>query len=254
MSDDLAHRLRNLREALQAGDIDAETYERGLNRLRSEYGAEAVNARLGASSAARMPDISVNVSTDSGTISSAPVSVVGHADQVTFPPAPNPTLAREERALLTYLQHLAGECRALPLGQLDRTDADRTRPGLLALAVVAAGCTTAAQHQQQLGSTAEREMTVGVVQREIRAGLTQDQVAEALGSPNIVTRDASGNETYNKYLGEKRAEIVRDYLHEQGMPLNLMSTISYGEERPLADNATRDGRAQNRRVEVLVLE
>ncbi len=66
--------------------------------------------------------------------------------------------------------------------------------------------------------------------------------------------DASGNETYNKYLGEKRAEIVRDYLHEQGMPLNLMSTISYGEERPLADNATRDGRAQNRRVEVLVLE
>lgn len=66
--------------------------------------------------------------------------------------------------------------------------------------------------------------------------------------------DASGNETYNKYLGEKRAEMVRDYLHEQGMPLNLMSTISYGEERPLADNNSRAGRAQNRRVEVLVLE
>ena len=132
MSDDLAHRLRNLREALQAGDIDAETYERGLNRLRSQYGAETVNARLGTSSASRTPDISVNVSTDSGTISSAPVSVVGHADQVTFSPAPNPTLAREERALLTYLQHLAGQCRALPLGQLDRTDADRTRPVELA--------------------------------------------------------------------------------------------------------------------------
>ena len=39
-------------------------------------------------------------------------------------------------------------------------------------------------------------MTVGVVQREIHTGLTQDQVAEALGSPNIVTRDASGNETW----------------------------------------------------------
>lgn len=66
--------------------------------------------------------------------------------------------------------------------------------------------------------------------------------------------DSSGNETYNRYLGEKRAEVVRDYLHEQGMPLNLLSTISYGEERPIAENNTRDGRAQNRRVEVLVLE
>jgi len=63
-------------------------------------------------------------------------------------------------------------------------------------AALAAGCTTAAEHQQQLGSTAERAMTVGVVQKEIRAGLTEDQVAEALGSPNIVTRDAAGRETW----------------------------------------------------------
>jgi outer membrane protein OmpA-like peptidoglycan-associated protein len=66
--------------------------------------------------------------------------------------------------------------------------------------------------------------------------------------------DSTGNPTYNKVLGEKRAEIVRDYLHESGLPLNLMSTISYGEDRPIADNTTRDGRSQNRRVEVLVLE
>jgi outer membrane protein assembly factor BamE (lipoprotein component of BamABCDE complex) len=39
-------------------------------------------------------------------------------------------------------------------------------------------------------------MTLGVVQKEIRAGLTQGEVAEALGSPNIVTRDAVGNETW----------------------------------------------------------
>jgi outer membrane protein assembly factor BamE (lipoprotein component of BamABCDE complex) len=77
----------------------------------------------------------------------------------------------------------------------------RTAILLLAAAV---GGTTAAEHQQQLGSTAEREMTVGVVQREIRAGLSQDQVAEALGSPNIVTRDAAGNETwiYDKIASE----------------------------------------------------
>ena len=62
--------------------------------------------------------------------------------------------------------------------------------------VMITGCTTAAQHQQNLGSTAEREMTLGIVQKEIRAGLTQDEVATALGSPNIVTRDAEGYETW----------------------------------------------------------
>lgn len=66
--------------------------------------------------------------------------------------------------------------------------------------------------------------------------------------------DASGGEAYNKVLGLKRAEIVRDYLHDQGIPLNLMSVISYGESRPVADNSTREGRAANRRVEILVLE
>jgi outer membrane protein assembly factor BamE (lipoprotein component of BamABCDE complex) len=74
----------------------------------------------------------------------------------------------------------------------------------LFLAVGAAACTTAAQHQQRLGSVAEREMTLGVVQKTIRAGLSQDEVATALGSPNIVTRDAEGRETwvYDKIASE----------------------------------------------------
>lgn len=55
---------------------------------------------------------------------------------------------------------------------------------------------TAAQHQQSLGSTQEREMTVGVVQKEIRVGMSQADVAEALGSPNIVTKDSLGDETW----------------------------------------------------------
>ena len=66
--------------------------------------------------------------------------------------------------------------------------------------------------------------------------------------------DSTGSAAYNKKLGLKRAEAVRDYLHERGIPLNLMQVISYGEERPIADNSTREGRAQNRRVEILVLE
>ena len=66
----------------------------------------------------------------------------------------------------------------------------------LILAAAVAGCMSAAEHQQSLGSTAEREMTLGIVQKEIRAGLTQDEVISALGSPNIVTRDADGYETW----------------------------------------------------------
>lgn len=71
-----------------------------------------------------------------------------------------------------------------------------TRYSLALLAVLATGCTTAAEHQQQLGSAHEREMTAGVVQKEIHVGLRQEDVVLALGSPNIVTRDASGNDTW----------------------------------------------------------
>src|SRR5262245_32939187 len=71
------------------------------------------------------------------------------------------------------------------------------------LAVLIAGCTTAPE-QQRANSSMERQMTLGVVQKEIRAGLTQDQVIAGLGSPNIVTRDASGRETwvYDKVASE----------------------------------------------------
>jgi hypothetical protein len=66
----------------------------------------------------------------------------------------------------------------------------------LLLAVVVGGCMSAAMHQKSLGSTAEREMTLGVVQKEIRIGMSQADVATALGSPNIVTRDSTNKETW----------------------------------------------------------
>lgn len=66
--------------------------------------------------------------------------------------------------------------------------------------------------------------------------------------------DNAGDEAYNEKLGEERALAVRGYLHEQGIALNRMQVISYGESKPVADNRTRDGRAQNRRVVIKVLE
>ena len=65
--------------------------------------------------------------------------------------------------------------------------------------------------------------------------------------------DASGPEGYNNALGASRAEAVRRYLSVQGVALNRMATISYGEEAPVAPNNTPDGRAQNRRVAIVVL-
>lgn len=66
--------------------------------------------------------------------------------------------------------------------------------------------------------------------------------------------DSSGSTPYNMNLGQERAEAVRRYLHLQaGIPLHRMAAISYGESRPVADNASRDGRKQNRRVVVVVL-
>ena len=59
-----------------------------------------------------------------------------------------------------------------------------------------AGCVSAADHMQSLHSTDERALTVGTVQREIRTGMSAGEVANALGSPNIVSKDSSGKETW----------------------------------------------------------
>ncbi|HEX9688979.1 MAG TPA: OmpA family protein [Thermoanaerobaculia bacterium] len=65
--------------------------------------------------------------------------------------------------------------------------------------------------------------------------------------------DSTGPDMYNLELGEARAEAVRRFLSKQGIALNRMSTISYGEEEPVTKNTSRKGRAQNRRVAVVVL-
>jgi outer membrane protein OmpA-like peptidoglycan-associated protein len=66
--------------------------------------------------------------------------------------------------------------------------------------------------------------------------------------------DNIGSEEYNMQLGEKRALAVRDYIAKQGIPLHALSTISFGESNPVADNSTPEGRSQNRRVVIRVLD
>ena len=67
--------------------------------------------------------------------------------------------------------------------------------------------------------------------------------------------DSTGSEAYNLALGNKRAEAVKDYFYRQyHIPLHRMEVISLGSSQSIADNSSREGRAQNRRIEVLVYE
>jgi len=66
--------------------------------------------------------------------------------------------------------------------------------------------------------------------------------------------DNVGPKEANYKVGLDRAEAVKRYLYEnQQIPLHKMNVISYGEEKPVAPNKTKDGRAQNRRVVIKVL-
>ena len=66
--------------------------------------------------------------------------------------------------------------------------------------------------------------------------------------------DNVGDAKYNELLGMNRAEAVKRYLYEQHqVPLHKINVISYGEDKPVGDNKTKDGRAQNRRVVIKVL-
>src|SRR5262245_48530778 len=66
--------------------------------------------------------------------------------------------------------------------------------------------------------------------------------------------DNVGTKDINYKLGLERAEAVKRYLYEnQQIPLHKMNVISYGEDKPIAPNKTKAGRAQNRRVVIKVL-
>jgi len=94
---------------------------------------------------------------------------------------------------------------------------------------------------------------------EAKAAL--DEFAAKLRADNIDVyieiqghTDNVGSDDYNLRLGEQRGEGVRRYLSLKGVPLHRMSVISYGETEPVADNSTREGRNQNRRVVLVVLK
>jgi outer membrane protein OmpA-like peptidoglycan-associated protein len=87
-----------------------------------------------------------------------------------------------------------------------------------------------------------------------------DEVAKALKDHPDVKRvrveghtDSRASDKYNKRLSKKRAEAVREYLIAHGIAGKRLIARGYGEEKPIADNKSDDGRYQNRRVEFTIL-
>ena len=101
----------------------------------------------------------------------------------------------------------------------------------------------------------------GKTELPAEAKMRLDQVVTSLKTdPKLVYieieghTDNVGGKELNEKLGMERAEAVKRYLYEQHqIPLHKINVISYGEEKPVAPNNTRQGRAQNRRVVVKVL-
>ncbi len=126
------------------------------------------------------------------------------------------------------------------------------------------------------GGTATASVTIQVVRREVlvfedvhfdfdRFNLRPDAIKilddavtklMAQGDVRVTIEghtDSIGTVEYNLALGERRANSVRDYLVQRGIVNMRLMTVSYGEERPIADNGSAQGRAMNRRAHLVVI-
>ncbi len=98
-----------------------------------------------------------------------------------------------------------------------------------------------------------------MLSREAKAAL--DEIAEQAktGKGHVIQvagfASADGNEALNRRLSQRRAEAVMSYLIENHdiSQRRIITPLGYGEARAVADNTTRDGRKENRRVEVAIL-
>ncbi len=95
----------------------------------------------------------------------------------------------------------------------------------------------------------EAKMRIDQVIGQLKGQQGKDVYIEVEGHTDNV-----GGKDMNYQLGLERAEAVKKYLYSQHqIPLHKINVISYGEEKPVSPNNTRDGRAQNRRVVIRVL-
>ena len=91
------------------------------------------------------------------------------------------------------------------------------------------------------------------------AVILDEAVSIVSGRPAVQVRieghtDSTGPDAYNQGLSERRANSVRKYLEQHGITASRLTSVGFGEAKPISTNDTREGRALNRRVELQVLE
>ncbi|MGQ9862815.1 MAG: OmpA family protein [Thiobacillaceae bacterium] len=177
-------------------------------------------------------------------------------------------LTRNEQALATAGDQIAQALTALKQQdeRLARNEAEDAR--------ISATAREALERAMAAGKLAEGKLVYETVMTEVFLGYRpyrtelSDAAKQALKrmvdkltaeNQNIYIEiqgytDSSGDASTNLRLGQQRAEGVRNYLYQVGLPLHRMNVISYGSANPIADNGTKEGRAKNRRVAVVVLK
>ncbi len=175
-------------------------------------------------------------------------------------------VGRETAAVHTRVDTLQGQVEAnqTKINQHDEQIAQASRTAQEAL-----------QRAQEAGKLAEGKLLYETVLSDdkVRFGFDKSGISDeakaaldAFAQPIVASNenvyieiqghtDSVGSDQYNYDLGLERAEAVRRYLNMQHkIPLHRMSVISYGETAPVTENDSRDGRAQNRRVVLVVLK
>ena len=125
-----------------------------------------------------------------------------------------------------------------------RIPADRVQDGLLSDAVIPDPVITVPGVQFEFDS-AELQDTARVTLDEAAAMINRADVRSVEVTGHT---DSTGPEVYNQFLSERRADSVKSYLEGRGV--TNIEARGVGESQPIADNASREGRAKNRRVEV----
>ena len=117
---------------------------------------------------------------------------------------------------------------------------------------------------ERKGNQIKLTMPSGVTFATNSASLSPDAVNSLNTVANVLTQypettitvaghtDNTGNDRINNPLSENRARSVAGYLTGRGVAASRISTVGYGSRSPVADNSTESGRAQNRRVEILI--
>jgi len=124
--------------------------------------------------------------------------------------------------------------------------------------------------RKSLASGKQEKIQLNISESVISFGLNSDEISDSSygGFNKIVTllkefpdyrvviaghTDSIGDAEYNQKLSEKRAASVMEYLIKQGIPRRRLSSLGYGESKPLGNNDTEEARSKNRRVEFLLL-